>query len=102
MANLNDKPYFVARYGGDEFVILLPKSSIDYAIKFGQDIRSKMKELNIPHKFSKISDRITLSIGVSSIIPNKNITINEFIKKVDVALYIAKKNGRNRVSTDVY
>jgi len=99
-SNLNTRPYFVSRYGGDEFVIVLPECSIDDAVKFGENIRAKVADLNIPHKFSKISDRITLSIGITSIIPNKSITINEFIRKADDALYISKKRGRNRVSTD--
>lgn len=102
LANLNKGPYFVARYGGDEFVILLPKNSIDYANKFGENLRSKMEELNISHKFSKISDRITLSIGVGAVFPNKSIAIDEFVRKVDNQLYIAKKSGRNQISSDVY
>jgi diguanylate cyclase (GGDEF)-like protein len=51
----------------------------------------------MPHKFSKVSDKITLSIGAASIIPNKNISINQLMKKADDALYIAKKRGRNQV-----
>ena len=102
LANLNNGPYFVARYGGDEFVILLPKSSINYAIKFGEKIRSKLKMLNIVHEFSEISDRITLSIGIVSVFPSNDITINEFIRKVDNQLYIAKRNGRNKVSADTF
>ncbi|WP_298838065.1 sensor domain-containing diguanylate cyclase [Clostridium sp.] len=102
LANLNNGPYFVSRYGGDEFVIVLLKSSIDYAVKFGENLRRKLEILNIIHGFSEISDRITLSIGITSVFPNKNITINEFIRKVDNQLYIAKRNGRNRISANVY
>ena len=78
------------------------KSSIDYAVKFGENLRRKLEILNIIHGFSEISDRITLSIGITSVFPNKNITINEFIRKVDNQLYIAKRNGRNRISANVY
>ncbi|MBU3159634.1 GGDEF domain-containing protein [Clostridium frigoris] len=102
LANLNNGTYFVARYGGDEFVILLPQSSINYAIKFGENLRNKLKTLNIRHKFSEISDRITLSIGISSVFPSGNITINEFIRKVDNELYIAKRSGKNKISANVY
>lgn len=101
LAKLNNEKYFLARFGGDEFVIVLLKCSIDQAIEFGENLRNKMLELNIPHKFSPNSDRVTLSIGVASVIPNKNIVVDELIRKADEALYIAKKYGRNRVSTDV-
>jgi len=102
LANLDNGPYFVARYGGDEFVILLQESSIDYAIKFGENLKNKMEKFNLTHEFSKNSDRITLSVGVSSVIPNKDIAINEFIRKADTELYIAKKGGRNQISAGVY
>ncbi|MDS0525286.1 GGDEF domain-containing protein [Clostridium sp. SHJSY1] len=98
LANLNNREYFVARYGGDEFVIILRNCTIEEAIKFGENIKNKISERNIIHEFSKISDRVTLSIGVTSIIPNKNIAINEVIRKADDALYITKKRGRNNVS----
>ena len=100
LANLNKGQYFVARYGGDEFVIVLQKCSLDQAVEFGEHIRSQIFELNILHNFSKISDRITLSIGVTSVMPNKDTEINDLIRSADGALYIAKKFGRNRVSTD--
>ncbi|OOM79654.1 phytochrome-like protein cph2 [Clostridium puniceum] len=96
--NLNNKQYFVARYGGDEFMVVLPKYSIGDAVKLGEEIETKMEELNISHKFSKVSDRVTLSIGVASVIPDENITIKELITKADNALYIAKKQGRNQVA----
>ncbi|MBU3181421.1 diguanylate cyclase domain-containing protein [Clostridium psychrophilum] len=102
LANLNNGPYFVARYGGDEFIVLLPKSSNNHAIQFGEIVKNKIEELNISHKFSKISDRITLSIGISSVIPNENIEMKELIRKADVQLYISKKSGRNRISAENY
>lgn len=98
LANMNDREYFVARYGGDEFVIVLRNCTIEEAISFGESIKNKVSEQNIVHEFSKISDRVTLSIGVTSIIPNKSIAINEVIRKADDALYITKKRGRNNVS----
>jgi len=100
LANLNSRKYFVARYGGDGFVIILLKCSIDSAIKFGENIKNEMVKLDIPHKFSKTSDWVTVSIGVSLVIPSYDIAINELVRKADGALYIAKRNGRNQVSTD--
>ena len=100
LANLNVRQYFVARYGGDEFVIVLLNCSIEGAVEFGENIKKEMVKIDIPHKFSKTSDRVTVSIGVSSVIPNYDIAINELVRKADGALYIAKKNGRNQVSTE--
>lgn len=98
LANLEPREYFVSRYGGDEFIIVLPKSYLKEALEFSETLRSKITELNIVNEFSKISDRVTISIGVTSIIPSNQIAINEFIRKADSALYEAKQRGRNRVA----
>ncbi|MDR3595904.1 GGDEF domain-containing protein [Clostridium sp.] len=100
LANLNARQYFAGRYGGDEFVVILPKCSIKEASEFAENLKTTIVELNIPHKFSKISDKVTLSIGVASIVPNKDTSINQLLKKADDALYIAKKRGRNQVATN--
>jgi len=102
LANLNKRQYFVARYGGDEFVIVVRKCSLDQVVEIGENIRSKIFELNISHNFSKISDRVTVSIGVTSVMPNKETEMNELIRKADNALYIAKEYGRNHVSTGIH
>jgi len=98
LANLNIRSHFIARYGGDEFMVVLQKCSIDDAVKLAENIKTTIAELNIPHKFSKVSDRVTLSIGAASVIPSGNMTIKEFIREADEALYIAKKSGRNQVA----
>ncbi|WP_160685927.1 diguanylate cyclase [Clostridium sp. C2-6-12] len=98
LKNMNIKLHFIARYGGDEFMVVLEKSSIDQAVKLAENIKSAIAELNIPHEFSKISDRVTLSIGAAAVIPNENMTIKDFIREADKALYSAKKSGRNQVA----
>ena len=95
---MNIKSHFIARYGGDEFMVILEKCTIDEAVSLAENIKTTIAELNIPHQFSKISDRVTLSIGAAAIIPNENMTIKDFIREADKALYRAKKSGRNQVA----
>ena len=88
---------FVARYGGEEFVVLLPNTSPEGAQKIAEDIRQKVYNLKIKHDKSLIDEYLTLSLGVSSIIPNIDGTPVELIKTADEALYESKEKGRNRI-----
>ncbi len=98
LANMNIKSHFIARYGGDEFMVVLENCSIGDAVNLAENIKNTIVELNIPHHFSKVSDRITLSIGAAAVIPDENMTIKDFIREADKALYIAKKSGRDQVA----
>jgi diguanylate cyclase (GGDEF)-like protein len=89
--------YFAARYGGDEFVVLLPDTNLEKAIMYGEKLRQSVEALSLRHEFSKISDNVTITLGAYSLIPNDEITTMELIKQADVALYEAKKNGRNQI-----
>lgn len=85
-----------ARYGGEEFVILLSEISSDKALMFAQSLCKKIEELKIPHKGSNVSDYVTVSIGVATIIPSKEISPISLIKRADQGLYMAKQAGKNR------
>ena len=89
--------YFAARYGGDEFVIILPDTDLEEAMSYGEYFRRNVENLAICHEFSKIKDIVTITLGVSCVIPSDGITITEFIRQADDALYEAKNNGRNQV-----
>lgn len=89
--------YFAARYGGDEFVIVLPNTNLENAVRYGENFRQDVEKLDLPHKFSKVKDIVTVTLGVSSVIPSNDITITEFIRHADNALYEAKNKGRNQV-----
>lgn len=88
-----------ARYGGEEFVILLPNTTKNQAVRLAEECREKIIELGIPHESSTISDIVTISAGVSSILPTTAVSFSSLIEDADTALYQAKSNGRNRVES---
>jgi len=85
-----------ARYGGEEFVIILPETHKEGAEIIAEEIRKNIINLDIPHESSPISKNVTLSLGVTTMVPNNQHTISEFINDADKALYEAKNLGRNR------
>ena len=87
----------VARYGGEEFIVILPDINIAGATVVAENIRSSVKALNIPHATSKISDRLTISLGVASVIPEIDSQASTLITAADKALYLAKQQGRDRI-----
>ncbi|MEH1969484.1 PAS domain S-box protein [Nostoc sp.] len=87
----------VARYGGEEFAVILPNTEIQGAINVAQTIRQAVRNLVIPHAQSSVCDRVTVSLGVVSIVPNCEISPLGLINAADKALYIAKQQGRDRV-----
>lgn len=88
----------IGRYGGDEFIIILPDSKLDDSLFIAEIIRKHIEDLEID--FYNIKIKVTVSIGVSSIsIKNKDINILQVINEADIALYDAKNKGRNYVSS---
>jgi diguanylate cyclase (GGDEF)-like protein len=88
----------VARYGGEEFVILLPHTDKENAFKLAEQMRKGVEEKNIPHLYSDVSDHVTISLGINTIIPADESSIDEFISYTDKALYKAKERRNCSVS----
>lgn len=86
----------VARYGGEEFVVVLPHTDAQGASIVTLAIQQAIASLKIPHVKSQVSEYITLSLGISSLIPTPEISLDELIAQADQALYQAKQQGRNR------
>lgn len=86
----------VARYGGEEFSIILPATSLAHAERVAARICNNIIDADMKHNRSKISDRITISIGVAAIIPDENTSTTDLTSLADKALYMSKNGGRNR------
>jgi diguanylate cyclase (GGDEF)-like protein len=86
----------VARYGGEEFAFILPFTDVDGAANMMDRLHDKLRMKKLPHPDSKVSDYVTISAGIASLIPSSESSIEEFISTADGALYRAKEEGRNR------
>jgi len=85
-----------ARFGGDEFAIVLLRSSAQGAEALGQYLRDLIERAAIPHPTSP-NRMVTVTIGVSTLIPSREMTVKTLLQQADLALYEAKQAGRNRV-----
>ena len=94
--NLKRPADFAARWGGEEFVVLLPATGAEGALTIAELIRKNVEETAIPCH-DGATTRVTVSIGVNTKIPTQNDSIHEFVSKADAALYAAKEAGRNKV-----
>ena len=84
-----------ARYGGDEFVIILPNTTLEGALHLAEDIRKSILDLSIKHDKSPIDEHVTVTIGATSGFPGEALPEDKFIWQADKALYEAKMKGRN-------
>ncbi len=94
--NVKRETDFVARFGGEEFVCLLPFVGRDEALDFAKTLVQRVESMKIIHPMSEVSDFVTISVGVASAVPNENDSQTKFLDEADKALYMAKKTGRNK------
>lgn len=86
----------VARYGGEEFAIILPRTDAVGAVCVAERLQTAIRHLAIPHEKSKVSHTITVSVGLSTLIPTLQTHPDNLLTQADQALYLAKQQGRNR------
>ena len=86
----------VCRYGGEEFTVVMPNTDAEGAQLVAEDIRAAVQAKELPHEKSQVSDFVSISLGVSTVVPSEKYTSKQMILVADSALYFAKHNGRNR------
>ncbi|HWU82903.1 MAG TPA: diguanylate cyclase [Methylophilaceae bacterium] len=89
---------FIARFGGEEFVLVLPETDAEAASKIAERCRQLIFKAQIPHLNSSVSNVITISVGVGTILPSHQDQPMAFVEATDKKLYLAKQQGRNRVA----
>jgi diguanylate cyclase (GGDEF)-like protein len=87
----------VARYGGDEFIVILPDTNIEGVQTIVNKMKKYISELNIENAYSPYG-KLTVSIGAAEHMPEKESHWKNFVAVVDKALYKAKQNGKNQVA----
>ena len=85
-----------ARYGGEEFVVVYPQTSADAMESIAERTLNEVRAAGIPHEKSRVSDHVTVSIGIATVIPSKKLNPEDALKQADAGLYKAKASGRDR------
>jgi len=103
LSNLRDSD-FAIRYGGEEFLLILPSAKLEQALKLAEKLRKQSHLLQAQHQ---LVENITASFGVLEISPKTEQTPDEilmahYIQQVDEELYLAKKRGKDQVSSSKY
>lgn len=87
---------FVARYGGEEFAVILPDTDLNASIWIAEEIRRGVEQLQLHHPNSTAGMHVTISVGITTCVPERDTWCLDFLHNADVALYRAKANGRNQ------
>jgi len=89
---------FLVRYGGDEFVVILPRTDVEGSLKTAEEIRARINGLEIEHKSSVVFDNLTVSIGLTVEVPRLGEEPRALLDAADTALYQAKREGRDKIA----
>jgi diguanylate cyclase len=83
------------RYGGEEFVVVLPETDREAAVQVGERLRSFVESLRIDTFIGRLS--VTVSVGIAASMADEKATLDDLLSCADKALLVAKQSGRNRV-----
>ncbi|MBU0935458.1 MAG: diguanylate cyclase [Spirochaetes bacterium] len=95
-ANIRRAHDLVARWGGEEFICLLPDATLETTLRIAEQVRQAVEKMQLEHKASVTLPVVTISLGAVATVPADDQTIEGFIQKADEALYRAKAEGKNR------
>ena len=87
---------FAARWGGEEFIVLLANTDSKGAYYVAERIRKRVGNMKIPCA-DGLNTKITVSIGINAVMPSQSCSYDDFISNADKALYMAKETGRNKI-----
>lgn len=88
---------FCARFGGEEFIVIMPNTDERGAMRVAELLREPIRALKILHARSSVCPHVSISIGISTTIPSQDHSHHDFLYDVDMALYRAKAEGRDRI-----
>jgi diguanylate cyclase (GGDEF)-like protein/PAS domain S-box-containing protein len=94
--NILDESNIIGRYGGEEFIIMLPKTNLKQALVIGENLRKKVETMEI--SLDKHQFNITISVGIAASNDSLPNSLNSLLASADEALYKAKATGRNKVA----
>jgi diguanylate cyclase (GGDEF)-like protein len=97
---LHDKADIAARFGGEEFAVILPNTPLDKALRVAEDVREAVAAMKVPHSGNQLGIQ-TISVGVAGGVPDRSAPLISLLTASDHALYRAKYLGRNRVESTV-
>lgn len=91
----------LARFGGEEFVVVLPETEVQGAAAVSEGIRKAVEAMAITHRHAPVPGVVTVSVGAASLVPDRESSQDVLITAADQALYEAKRGGRNRIAIRV-
>jgi len=89
-----------ARFGGEEFVVVLPQTANDRLQLLAEKVVRAVEALDLPHRASSVAGKVTISAGGATTIPRNDTSFLSLVETADRALYEAKRTGRNRAITE--